>query len=362
MVVDLYREKLNLMAKNGDNEILLLTANHWKEGGRIVRTGEIEEGFYKMVASNIFLRVHGASFLYGPKIIQCYRSFKPDIVHVEEEYYSVALFQALFLKGFFQSNSKCIFFTWQNIEKKYPPPFSNIEKYIFNRADGAIAGNQEALEILRKKGFAKPLIVIPQFGVASLFFNGKAEKSTTEIFQIGYAGRIEQSKGIETLLTAVSKLDFEYDLQIIGDGSFKNNLVKISKHLGIQERVKIISNVAHRDMPKYLNQLDVLVLPSKTTDSWKEQFGRVLIEAMGCGVPVIGSNSGAIPEVISDAGLIFNENSPEDLKEKITTIADDINLWKHLSAKGRERVLKNYTTAAIAEETLKFYQEILNRT
>ena len=54
-----------------------------------------------------------------------------------------------------------------------------------------------------------------------------------------------------------------------------------------------------------MRKLHALVLPSRTTPRWKEQFGRVLIEAMACGVPPVGSDSGEIPHVIDDAGLVF---------------------------------------------------------
>ena len=72
-------------------------------------------------------------------------------------------------------------------------------------------------------------------------------------------------------------------------------------------RVHVLTGVAHDDVPAFLNAMDVLCAPSQTTARWREQFGRMLIEAMACGVPVIASRSGEIPYVVGDAGLVVDE-------------------------------------------------------
>jgi glycosyltransferase involved in cell wall biosynthesis len=111
-------------------------------------------------------------------------------------------------------------------------------------------------------------------------------------------------------------------------------------------------------MPDYYRGLDLLVLPSRTRPNWKEQFGRVLIEAMATGVPVVGSDSGEIPHVIGDAGIIFPEDDVVTLRETIEKIMGDEELRRRLAQAGRERVLERYTQAQIALETYQVYQEI----
>ena len=359
MVVDVYREKLKYLRAGGKNEVLLVTAKKWLEGGQIVRMNHNDK--YCQPISIVRLRgYHGALFFYGPAIINCIKNFKADIIYIDEEYFSFVILEILLLKKLFSSKSKCVFFTYQNIDKRYPIPFSLVERYALRHTDGALAANEEAANILFKRGYIKPVKVLAQFGVDSSFVTDEVDRTPAKTFRIGYVGRIEKIKGIDTLLLAASQLDFEYKLRLIGDGEFMGEALKLSKQLGIGKRIEIISSVAHQDVPGHLAQLDVLVLPSKTTATWKEQFGRVLIEAMASGVPVIGSNSGAIPEVIGDAGLIFHENSSDELREKILALANNVSLWKSFSVKGRERVLKSYTASAVASETLKFCEKILH--
>jgi glycosyltransferase involved in cell wall biosynthesis len=115
-------------------------------------------------------------------------------------------------------------------------------------------------------------------------------------------------------------------------------------------------------LPHYFSGLDVLVLPSVSRSNWKEQFGRVLIEAMACDVITIGARSGAIPEVIGDAGLIFTEGNVEELRAHLQRLIDDIDLREELRHKGRQRVTANYTQAAIARNTVEVYRELLFQT
>jgi len=117
----------------------------------------------------------------------------------------------------------------------------------------------------------------------------------------------------------------------------------------------LATGIPHQDLSKYLSLMDVLVLPSKTMPTWKEQFGRVLIEAMACQVSVIGSSSGAIPEVIGKAGLVFKEGNAADLRAKIEQLKSSPKVRKELAQKGYRRVLDNYTFEKIAVATSHIY-------
>ncbi len=94
------------------------------------------------------------------------------------------------------------------------------------------------------------------------------------------------------------------------------------------------------DVPRALAEIDTLAAPSLTQPHWKEQFGRVLIEAMACGVPVVGSDSGEIPQVVGDAGLIVPEGDVAALRAALLHLAEDSSLCERLAHAGRARVLR----------------------
>jgi glycosyltransferase involved in cell wall biosynthesis len=112
-------------------------------------------------------------------------------------------------------------------------------------------------------------------------------------------------------------------------------------------------------VPDYIACMDALVLPSRTTTSWAEQFGHVLIEAMAAGVPVIGSSSGAIPEVIGEAGLVFPEDDAAGLRTQIAALLEDAALRKRLVELGRARVARLYTNERVARAQQAIYRDVL---
>jgi glycosyltransferase involved in cell wall biosynthesis len=136
-------------------------------------------------------------------------------------------------------------------------------------------------------------------------------------------------------------------------------LEKLAYELGIEDRVHFDGVIPSSQMPAYLGQLDILVLPSRTSANWKEQFGRILVEAMACEVTVIGSDSGEIPNVIGEAGLIFAEDNVEELYNHLLTLLKDDILRRRLGRLGRERVLNHYTQEQIAAKTVDVYREMM---
>ena len=108
-----------------------------------------------------------------------------------------------------------------------------------------------------------------------------------------------------------------------------------------------------------MNALHVLILPSLTTASWKEQFGRVLIEAGACGVAVIGSSSGAIPEVVGDAGLIFSEGDVATFTEQITRLRTDTSLRENCGKIGYDRAHGKFSWQCVADGMMAIYRELL---
>jgi glycosyltransferase involved in cell wall biosynthesis len=128
--------------------------------------------------------------------------------------------------------------------------------------------------------------------------------------------------------------------------------------LHLNDRVKIISALPPADLVTVMNAIDALVLPSRSVRTWKEQFGRVIIEAHACATPVIGSGSGAIPEVVGVGGLIFPEGDSASLSACIIRLLNDPDLRRKLGAIGQRRVHEHYTWQKVAERMYDIYQTV----
>ena len=288
---------------------------------------------------------------------------RPDIIHIEEEHYSLVTHQAIRLAK--KYNAKCMFVSLQNIYKVYPFPFSWIERYNLENADYAVAASEEIRDILARKGFGKDRLSVVTYGVDHLIYRRiempeLKSKLRLDNYTIGYIGRLVNEKGVMDLLGAVSKLKRKANLLFVGDGKLRNKIMIGGRRLVIYEQIRIVDTIPSSQIPEYLNCMDCLVLPSRTTKKWKEQFGRVLIEAMACEVPVIGSDSGEIPNVIGDCGLIFREGGVGDLFSKLELLINDCDLRVELANKSRQRVLNNFTQEKIAKETYKIYQKMMS--
>lgn len=294
----------------------------------------------------------------------------PDLVHVDEEPYSFVTYQLARLC--WRRGLPWVFFAWQNLHRRLPPPFGHLRRAVFRMASGGIAGTDAAARVLRAQGFERPLRVIPQFGVGHRFAPDPQARARSrarlglaaDTFAIGYGGRLVREKGVHVLVHAFHRLRSgaaggapPVHLVIMGDGPERNRLeAALDDAPG---RVRFLGRVPSVAMPETIVACDVMVLPSTGGSTWTEQFGRILVESMACGVPVVGSRCGEIPEVIGDAGETVATGDAEALAAALGRLRDSPALRARRAARGRARVADRYTQARIAGRTADFYHELL---
>lgn len=285
-------------------------------------------------------------YFYRPgQLAEALDEFRPDLVHVEQEPESLSLTQLSLMKSRYKY--RLIFVAWENINPlRLGWPLRTLN---FKLADAAIAGNQAADERCRRLGFDKRTEVIPQYGF-EVATGGRAQRVARAPFVIGYAGRLVQEKGVLTLVEAVRRIPGA-EVQMAGDGP-------LAEALRSTPQVHVLGTLPRGELAAFWDAIDVLVLPSLTTRKWAEQFGRVLAEAMAAGVPVVGSSSGAIPEVIGDAGLVFPEGDADALAAALRSLAASQGLRDDLSRKGKQRVRACYSNEVIMGRTVAFYDEV----
>jgi len=320
------------------------------------------------IALKVFKAGNEVLYSYHPaKLLNLIKKTRPDIIHVEQGDNALSYFQIILFSKILRLKSRFIFFTWVNWRHKFSLKYrifwKRIEIFNLKKSDAAIAGNSTAKEILFEKGFTKPVITLPQLGVDTQIFQ-PAQKEKCDIIRIGFAGRLVEEKGIFLLLQAFTALSKKYPnlgLSYLGVGPCGQELDYQIKKNNLLDKIEVIMPVPHELVAKFMQSLDIFVLPSFDTPVWREQFGHVLIEAMACKVAVIGSDAGEISNVLSDAGLIFKQNDVLALRSVLELLVKDEMLRANIAKMGYEKTLRQYSCEAIAKQTHNFWNSILKK-
>jgi len=355
LVIGAYQKKLEEIASHSGVELIAVVPPSWR-GSYEQRLEAAQAGRFRLVVSPIVLNGNFHLFFF-PQLGRLLDEYRPDLVHLDEEPYNLAT--CLGMWECHRRGIPALFFTWQNLNRRYPIPFRAMEKYVYHSATWALAGTPAAASVLSAKGYAGRVSVIPQFGVDPELFSPRPSRASEQILRVGYAGRLVPEKGLMLLVEACARMTAEVKLTLLGEGPSRADVESTARRLGFHERISIRGVVPSAEMPEALRELDVLVLPSLSQPNWAEQFGRVLVEAMACGLAVVGSDCGEIPYVIGDAGLLFPEGDVDALAAALDRLATDSQLRAQLSARGRQRVLDRFTQAKIASDTVEVYRSVL---
>jgi glycosyltransferase involved in cell wall biosynthesis len=345
LVASMYRKKLSALAKLGV-EVFAVVPPSWREGGAEQRLEAGGADGFDLVVSPLRWNGHFHLHFY-PELPRTIDRIRPDLVYMDEEAYNVATL--LGIRAAASRRLGSLFFTWQNLLRRYPLPFRLVEQEVYRRVSWGVAGTEEAAGVLRTKGFERGITVVPQFGVdPDLFAPGPPLSGP---FTVGFFNRLIPAKAPLQTIAAFAGLPSETGLRLIGDGPLRADVEREVAARKLTGRVCLSARIPSARMPDAIRGVHVIVLPSLTTSRWKEQFGRILVEAMACGVPVVGSDSGEIPRVIGDAGLIVPENDIEALGAALRHLYEDADLRRRLAAAGRERVLARFSNERIAALT-----------
>ena len=291
---------------------------------------------------------------------------KWDVIHAWEEPYIVAGAQ---LAACAPRTSRYVFNTAQNLSKWYPPPFNLLERYAVAKSSGWVCTGSLIPRVLcARPGYAsRPHRVIPH-GVDTEMFRpdraaGLACRRSLGWDEpgppvVGYLGRFVPEKGLSVLTRALDAVGAPWRALFVGAGPMEGELrAWAARHGG---RVRVCTSVSHDRVPEHLSAMDVLAAPSQTTRRWREQFGRMLVEAMACGVAVAGSDSGEIPHVIGDSGLVVPEADAGAWAAALGELIENPARRTELGVAGRARARAEFAWSVVARRHLDFFEELLD--
>lgn len=311
-------------------------------------------GIGKYKTSKLFSKVF--YLLALPHLFKIYRNIKPDIVH---SHYA----SSYGLLGILLNHERTITSLWGTDTFEFPKK-NVLNKMIFKivmRRSNQVLSTSTQMAIEAGKYTSKNIIITP-FGVDTTIFKPDPTIKNNPIITIGTIKLLEKKYGIDTLIKAfhlaLTRLNqFELYLKIIGEGSHKNSLINLVNELGISDKVEFVGYVNNSDIPKYLNQFDIFGCLSN-----EESFGVSVVEASSCGIPIISSNVGGLPEVVihNKTGFLVEPNNPKKASEVIIKLVKSYSTRNRMSIEGRSFVLSNFDQKTCIEKMLKIYKEQLN--
>jgi glycosyltransferase involved in cell wall biosynthesis len=283
--------------------------------------------------------------------------FKPELIQIEEEPWTRAAGTAAALAR--RLRVPYLVLTRESLPATHGAVGRLRRSRVLGHAKGLLAVNQLAAKLATRQHPSLARQVIPQLGV-SLPLEGPRLGQIG--LTIGFFGRLIPEKGLDLLFRASVKLVGRWSITVVGTGPAQEELEGLAERLGIAGRVTWLGALPRQRVDEVWPRLDCVVLPSRTAPRWIEGAPRAAMEAMAHGVAVVASAAGALPEVVGPAGMVVTEEDVVAIAEALQRLHDDPAERARLAAAGRQRVISEYTDAAIAGKTLRFWREAVSAT
>lgn len=356
------RLRYHALADGKEIDLTLVVPDRWKEyGGE--RTADPPLPPLDIRLSSIRFPEFGRAkwyMHYYPHLAALMDELRPDVLHLWEEPWSIIALQAARLCKKQTPRPGLVLETEQNILRRLPLPFERIRRYTLRHTDALVVRQPEALEVCRACGYRGPGVIVEYCVDPSVFYPANREGARLEFamggFTIGYVGRLVPEKGLITVLEALCLCKQDVRFFLLGEGPELESLRNRVSQLHLEHRVRFLPSTPQDKVARFMNALDALVLMSQTTRTWKEQFGRVIMEAQACGVPVIGSDSGAIPSVVGKGGWIVKESDAVGLGQVLDRLAANS---KEIVAAGTEGIAQASTRFSPGKVSLDLREAFL---
>jgi len=236
----------------------------------------------------------------------------------------------------------------ENAKELYIDVLGNADKVIF--VSNALLNKAKSLSYSGTNA-----VVIPNGIDPKIFKPLDKEKIKRELGLnkkvVGYVGNLKYVKRADKFSEIFENIALKQEVEflVVGDGELRENVEKECRQKSL--KVKFVGRVPNDEVPYYMNAMDVMILPSRN-----EGFGAVIIEAQACGVPVVGSSNGGIPEAIGDGGMAVEEG--EDFEKRFADAVVELLKNPINSSYLRERAL-GFSWENIVKKEVKVYEEVV---
>lgn len=282
---------------------------------------------------------------------------KPDLIHVEEEPWSQPA--ALGLRMARRLGIPGVLSTAESLPRSYTVGQRFRRERSLRQAAGVIGSNNLALALAIKRRPTVPHLSLPHLGVTPPTMSPRVPHPG---LAIGFVGRLVPERGLDLLFRACVGLAGKWTLTVVGTGPSQEELEGLAQRLGISARISWVGALPQAGMDEMWPRLDCLVLPSRTTQRWVMTVGRAALHAMAHGVAVVGTDSGALRELVGNGGRIVPEEDVPSLTAALQELYSDRSLCERLGAAGRRRVLEEFSDSAIAGKVLAFWRTLIPAT
>ena len=352
-----HRGKLRALAARG-LEVTVAIPQRWREPwfGRPIDVAWERQGGLEVfpLPARGMSKGEVSKAKYGRRALKALlRDRRPDLVQIEEEPNTHAARQVLGAAR--RLGIPVVLFTHQNVELEQGWWAHWKQRRRLRKLTGLVAGSDLAGTLVRRDAPNLPIAVIPQLGALAPH---EPQHVPHEGLAIGYVGRLVPHKGLDILLQALAQQrGAKWRLTIVGDGPEREPLEALASELRLAARVRWTGGLPAEQVASLWPDLDVLVQPSLALRDWREANGQILMEAMANEVAVLGTDSGVIPELIGDSGVVVPAGDTPKLSMALEKLSEQPTR-KALAQAARARALRLYSDDAIAERTLQFWQQL----
>ena len=317
-------------------------------------------GMIDNIKEGIFVKIQFLSFILFNVVNSSRKLRDMDVVHVQWPIPNGL--GALIVKYFYGTHYiNTIYGEEIYLSKRYHTMF--IIKLLVRNASKTVMISSGTLKASLKEHFRKERFEIIPFGVDTEFFKPIKIEKNSKIFQILSVGYLIERKGFDYLVKALKEvLDShnEVKLIIVGSGPLETEIKNLIFELELEDNIQIINNIPDNELLEIYNLSDLFVLPSIIDSQGNtEGLGVVLLEAMACKLPVIGSDIGGIPDIIQDnlTGRLVQQKDTEGLSKAIIDLIENEDIRKSMALNGYEMVKRHFSWEQIAKDYIEIYKE-----